>query len=117
MPSPDQLIRCERRIPVLVYEKVKKQRFLLINRYANRLVFAGRLNLSAIVLCGMTAYWCLNGYHRHIADEFLRIMAAAKLDDQMYTVTDWNRKNGRLLVYVQKEATPRTENMRTESVN
>ena len=99
------MTRFNKRVPVLVYEKIKTGRFLLINRYRDRLVFVGKLNVIGLVLLGLTGYWYLNGtrYHSLVLDGLLGIMSTAKLDDRMYKVTDWCQKKGRLHVYVMKE--------------
>ena len=92
-------------MPVLVYEKIKTGQFLVVNRYSNRLVFVGKLNVIGLLLLGLTGYWYLNGtkYHNLVLEGLLGIMSTAKLDDRMYKVTDWCQKKGRLLVYVMRE--------------
>jgi hypothetical protein len=99
------LTRFNKRVPVLVYEKIKTGQFLLINRYRNKLVFVGKLNVLGLVMLGLTGYWYLSGtkYHHLVLEGLLGIMSTAKLDDRMYKVTDWCHKKGRLLVYVTKE--------------
>ena len=93
-------------MPVLVYEKIRTGRFLIINRHKDKLVFVGKLNVLGLLLLGLTGYWYLSGtrYHSIVLDGLLGIMTTAKLDDRMYTVTDWCQKKGRLLVYVTKHA-------------
>jgi len=114
-PSFEQLIQLNKRVPVLVYEKIRTGRFLLIQRYKDRLVFVGRLNVLGIVLLGITGYWYLAGtkYHSYVLEGLLGIMSTAKLDDRLYTITDWGHKKGRLLVYVTRE-TPKV--MKTQEV-
>jgi fluoride ion exporter CrcB/FEX len=94
-------------MPVLVYEKIRTGQFLLINRYRNKLVFIGKLNVIGLLLLGLTGYWYLNGtrYHTLVLEGLLGIMTTAKLDDRMYQVIDWSQKKGRLLVYVKRVAT------------
>ncbi|MGA3108765.1 MAG: hypothetical protein ABSD99_04825 [Candidatus Bathyarchaeia archaeon] len=115
-PTFEQLTQFNKRVPVLVYEKIKTGRFLLIKRYKNKLVFVGKLNVLGILLLGITGYWYLSGtkYHSYVLEGLLGIMSTAKLDDRLYQVTDWGHKKGRLLVYVTKE-TPRTP-IRTQEV-
>jgi len=115
-PTFEQLTQFNKRVPVLVYEKIKTGRFLLIKRYKNKLVFVGKLNVLGILLLGITGYWYLSGtkYHSYVLEGLLGIMSTAKLDDRLYKVTDWGHKKGRLLVYVTKE-TPRTP-IRTQEV-
>jgi len=93
-------------MPVLVYEKIRIGRFLLINRHKDRLVFVGKLNVVGLLLLGLTGYWYLSGtkYHSLVLNGLLGIMSTAKLDDRMYRVIDWSQKKGRLLVYVMREA-------------
>jgi hypothetical protein len=92
-------------MPVLIYEKIKTGQFLIINRYRNRLVFVGKLNVVGLLLLGLTGYWYLSGtkYHSLVLQGLFGIMSTAKLDDKVYRVTDWCHKKGRLLVYVTKE--------------
>jgi hypothetical protein len=92
-------------MPVLIYEKIKTGQFLLINRYSNKLVFVGKLNVVGLLLLGLTGYWYLNGtkYHTLVLEGLLGIMSTAKLDDRVYRVTDWCQKKGRLLIYVMRE--------------
>jgi hypothetical protein len=94
------------RIPVLVYEKIRIGRFLLIRRYRDKLVFVGKLDVLGLLMLGLTGYWYLNGtrYHSLMLEGLLGIMTTAKLDDRIYKVTDWCHKKGRLLVYVTREA-------------
>ncbi len=115
-PTFEQLTQFNKRVPVLVYEKIKTGRFLLIKRYKDKLVFVGKLNVLGILLLGITGYWYLSGtkYHSYVLEGLLGIMSTAKLDDRLYQVTDWGHKKGRLLVYVTKE-TPRTP-IRTQEV-
>ena len=115
-PSFEQLTRFNKRMPVLVYEKIKTGQFLLIKRYKERLVFVGKLNVLGILLLGITGYWYLSGtkYHSYVLEGLLGIMSTAKLDDRLYRITDWGHKKGRLLVYVTRE-TPKTT-MKTQEV-
>jgi hypothetical protein len=104
-PTFEQLTRFNKRMPVLVYEKIKTGQFLLISRYSNKLVFLGKLNVIGLLLLGLTGYWYLSGtkYHNLVLEGLLGIMSTAKLDDRTYKVTDWRQKKGRLLVYVMRE--------------
>jgi hypothetical protein len=93
------------RLPVLVYESVKIAQYLrFIKRYRRKLVFAGKMDVIAILLVGLTGYWYLTGtkYSSAIVDGLLNIMATAKLDDRMYRVTDWYQKKGQLRIHVTK---------------
>ena len=102
----EQLTRLNKRMPVLVYEKIKTGQFLIVNRYRNKLIFIGKLNVIGLLLLGLTGYWYLNGtkYHGIVLEGLLGIMSTAKLDDRLYKVTDWSQKKGRLLVYVRRES-------------
>jgi hypothetical protein len=104
-PTFDQLTQFNKRMPVLVYERIKTGQFLLINRYKTKLVFVGKLNVIGLLLLGLTGYWYLSGtkYHNLVLENLLGIMSTAKLDDRMYRVTDWSHKKGRLLIYVMRE--------------
>jgi hypothetical protein len=104
-PTFEQLTRFNKRMPVLVYEKIKTSQFLLIKRYKDKLVFVGKLNVLGLLLLGITGYWYLAGtkYHSYVLEGLLGIMSTAKLDDRLYKITDWGHKKGRLLVYVEKE--------------
>lgn len=104
-PTFDQLTQFNKRMPVLVYERIKIGQFLLINRYKTKLVFVGKLNVIGLLLLGLTGYWYLSGtkYHNLVLENLLGIMSTAKLDDRMYRVTDWCHKKGRLLIYVMRE--------------
>lgn len=92
-------------MPVLVYEKIRTGRFLLVTRYRSKLLFIGKLNVIGLLLLGVTGFWYLNGtkYHNVVLEGLLTIMTTAKLDDRKYRVTDWCQKRGRLLVYVTRE--------------
>jgi hypothetical protein len=105
-PTFEQLTRFNKRMPVLIYEKIRTGRFFLISRYKEKLVFAGKLNVIGLLLLGLTGYWYLNGtrYHNTMLEGLWKILTTAKLDDRMYRVTDWCHKSGRLLVYVTREA-------------
>jgi hypothetical protein len=104
-PTFDQLTRFNKRMPVLVYERIKTGQFLLINRYKTKLVFVGKLNVIGLLLLGLTGYWYLSGtkYHNLVLESLLGIMSTAKLDDRMYKITDWCHKKDRLLIYVMRE--------------
>ena len=104
-PTFEQLTKLNKRMPVLVYERIWTGQFLLINRYRNRLVFLGKLDVIGLVLLGLTGYWYLSGtkYHNLVLEGLLGIMATAKLDDRTYQITDWRQKKGRLLVFVKRE--------------
>ncbi len=104
-PTFEQLTRSHMRLPVLVYESVKIAQYLrYIKRYRRKLVFAGKMEVVAILLVGLTGYWYLSGtkYASSIVDGLLGIMATAKLDDRTYRVTDWYQKKGQLRVHVTK---------------
>jgi len=105
-PTFDQLTHFNKRMPVLVYEKIRTGRFLLIHRYKDKLLFVGKVNVIGLLLLGVSGYWYLHGtrYHNLVLEGLLGIMTTAKLDDRMYKVTDWCQKRGRLLVYVTREA-------------
>ena len=115
-PTFDQLTKFDKRIPVLVYEKIKTGQFLLIDRYRDKLVFVGRLNVIGLLLLGLTGYWYLSGtkYHNLVLEGLLGIMSTAKLDDRMYRVTDWCHKKGKLIVYVKRD-TPKPS-LKTQEV-
>ncbi len=104
-PTFEQLTRSHMRLPVLVYESVKIAQYLrFIKRYRRKLVFAGKMDVIAILLVGLTGYWYLSGtkYASSVVNGLLSIMATAKLDDSMYRVTDWYQKKGQLLIHVTK---------------
>jgi hypothetical protein len=104
-PTFEQLTKLNKRMPVLVYEKIRTGQFLLINRYRDKLIFLGKLNVVGLLMLGLTGYWYLNGtkYHNLVVEGLLGIMSTAKLDDRTYQVTDWRHHKGRLLVYVRRE--------------
>jgi len=105
-PTFDQLTGINKRVPVLVYEKIRTGKFLVIDRHKTKLVFVGKLNVIGLLLLGLTGYWYLSGtkYHHLVLEGLLAILSTAKLDDRMYKVTDWSQKKGRLLVYVKRDA-------------
>ena len=96
---------------MLIYEKIITKHFLAIKRYREKLIFIGKIQVLGLVLLGITGYWHLTGtkYQPPILTGLGTIMATAKLDDRQYKVTDWNHKQGRLFVYVEKEI-PRVKN-------
>ena len=58
----EQLVRFHKRMPVLVYERVLKSRYLyLIERYGNELRFVGKRYVLSILLTGLSGYWYLVG--------------------------------------------------------
>ena len=98
----EQLGRFYKRMPVLVYERVRKSRHLhIFERYRNELRFVGKLNVLAILLVGLTGYWYLAGtkYRLTIANGLVSLMRATRLDDE-YRVREWFQKKGRLIIYV-----------------
>jgi len=104
-PTFEQLTKLNKRMPVLVYEKIRTGQFLLINRYRDKLIFLGKLDVVGLLMLGLAGYWYLNGtkYHNLVLEGLLGIMSIAKLDDRTYQVTDWRHHKGRLLVYVRRE--------------
>jgi hypothetical protein len=101
------MMKFNKRMPVLVYEKIKTGEFLRMSRYTDKLVFIGKQNVIGLLLLGLTGYWYLSGtkYHAIVLEGLLGILATAKLDDRKYQITDWRQKKGRLLVYVRRQAT------------
>ena len=90
-------------MPVLVYEKIKTSEHLhFIKRYRTELRFIGKVNVLGILLVGLAGYWYLYGtrYGGAVYDGLMAIMAAAKLDDDRYRVSEWFQKKDRLIVYV-----------------
>ena len=107
MTRLEQLVQLERRVPVLIYERIRSRQYLhFIKRYRNKLVFAGKLSVSGILLLGLNGFWYLSGtkYHSTIMQGLLRLLVTARLDDGGYKVTDWFQKKGRLTLYVSNEA-------------
>ena len=103
--SLEQLGKFYKRMPVLVYERVRKSRQLyFIERHRNELRFVGKLNVLGILLIGLSGYWYLarTKYGMTISKGLMALMAAAKLDDGEYNVREWFQKKGRLVVYVTK---------------
>ena len=104
--SLEQLVRHNRRVPVLIYERIRTRQYLhFIKSYRNRLVFAGKLSVSGILLLGLNGLWYLSGtkYYSTIM-EGLSLLVAARLDDGGYKVTDWFQKRGQLKLYVSNES-------------
>ena len=104
-PTFEQLTKLNKRMPVLVYERIRTGQLLLINRYRDKLIFLGKLDVVGLLMLGLAGYWYLNGtrYHNLVLEGLLGIMSTAKLDDRTYQVTDWRHHKGRLLVYVRRE--------------
>jgi len=93
-------------MPVLIYERVRTARYLrFFNRYKSKLLFAGNMNVLGILLIGLTGYWYLSGsrYNSFVYQGLMSLLATARLDDEMYKVTDWFQKKGRFIVYVTRE--------------
>jgi hypothetical protein len=100
----EQLGRFYKRMPVLVYQRVRKPRRLRIfERYRNELRFVGKLNVLGILVIGLSGYWYLAGtkYGTTISNGLKALMFAANLDDE-YSVREWFQKKGRLIVYVSR---------------
>ena len=92
-------------MPVLVYESVRIGQYLrYIKRYKQKLVFAGKINVVAILLVGLTGYWYLTGtkYASSIIDGLVSVLATAKLDDSKYRITDWYQKKGQLRIHIRQ---------------
>ena len=93
-------------MPVLVYERVKTAQYMYaFKKYRNNLLFAGNMNVLAILLIGLTGYWYIMGtrYTSFIYDGLLTVMGTAKLDDSKYRVLEWFQRKNRLEVYVTRE--------------
>jgi hypothetical protein len=102
-PSLDQLAKLYKRMPVLVYEKIKTSEHLhFIKRYRTELRFIGKMNVIGILLVGLAGYWHLYGtrYGKAVYDGLMTIMSAAKLDNEKYKVCEWFQKKDRLIIYV-----------------
>lgn len=105
-PTIEQLVRFYKRMPVLIYERVRIAQYLrFFKRYQDRLLFVGNLNVLGILLMGVPGYWYLAStkYGPSVHDGLMGIMATAKLDERAYRVIHWCQKKGRLIVYVSKE--------------
>lgn len=105
--SLEQLVRLNTRVPVLIFERIRTRQYLrFIKRYRNRLVFAGKLTVSGILMLGLNGFWYLSGtkYHSTLMEGLLSLLVTARLDDGGYRVTDWFHKKGRLTLYVSNEA-------------
>ena len=90
-------------MPVVIYERVKTgQYFRFFKRYRRHLVFVGNLNVLGILLVGLAGYWYLMGtkYDSVITDGLVGILGTAKLDEEMYHVTEWFQKKDRFEIYI-----------------
>ena len=90
-------------MPVLVYERIKTAEHLyFFKRYRTELRFIGKMNVLGILLVGLAGWWYFGGtkYSRAVYDGLMAVMAAAKLDDEKYRVSEWFEKKDRLIVYV-----------------
>jgi hypothetical protein len=104
-PTLEQLLRSYRRMPVVIYERVKTAQYLrFFKRYRRNLVFVGNVNVLRILLLGLAGYSYLLGtrYGSVVTDGLLGIFATAKLDEEMYHVTEWFQKKNRLEIYIMK---------------
>jgi hypothetical protein len=104
-PTFEQLLRSYRRMPVVIYERVKTAQYLrFFKRYRRHLVFVGNMNVLRILLVGLAGYWYLMGtkYGSAITDGLVGILATAKLDEEMYHVTEWFQKKNRFEIYITK---------------
>ena len=102
-PTLDQLVKFYKRMPVLVYERIKTAEHLhFFRRYRTKLRFIGKMNVLGILLVGLAGWWYFGGtkYSRAVYDGLMAVMAAAKLDDEKYRVSEWFEKKDRLIVYV-----------------
>jgi hypothetical protein len=99
----EQLVLLNRRMPVLIYERIKTREYLhLIKRYRRKLIFAGRLTVSEMLLMGVNGFLYLSGtkYRSPILQGLLSVLATAKLDDEGYRITDWFEKKGQLILHI-----------------
>ncbi len=105
-PTLEQLTSFYKRMPVLVYERVKTAQYAYVfKRYRYNLLFAGNMNVLGILLIGLTGYWYIMGtrYTSFVYDGLMAVMGTAKLDDGMYKVLEWFQRKNRLEVYVTRE--------------
>jgi hypothetical protein len=93
-------------MPVLIYESERIAEYLhFIRRYRKKLVFAGRLEILAILRIGLTGYLYVSGtrYHSFVVDGLSKILDSARLDETLYQIEDWYQEKGQLLVFVTRE--------------
>lgn len=91
---------------MLIYERVKITQYLrVLNRYRDRLVFVGRLNVLMVLLMGIWGYWYPFGtkFHDSILEGLMAILTTAKLNLDKYKVVNWFQLRDRFILYVIRE--------------
>lgn len=105
-PTLEQLTSYHKRMPVLIFERVKTRQYLrFFKRYRRRLLFMGKMNVLGVLLMGLTGYWYLRHtqYDLTVHNGLMSLLSMAKLDTEPYHVIDWFQKNGRFIMLVTKE--------------
>jgi len=98
-----ELVKVRKRVPVLIIERNEVGRRLFFSKkYANKLLFIGKLPVLSLLCLGLWAImmWCGGRFHQIIQDELLNILSYARLDEASYQVMDFFVKGNRLIIYV-----------------
>jgi hypothetical protein len=89
-----------RQIPVLIFERNEAgRRLIFFKRYADRLLFIGRLPVLSLLRVGTNTMLGAR-FRKIMQDELWSILSIARLDDKPYQVLDFSMKRKRLTIYV-----------------
>jgi len=89
--------------PVLIYEREQVgRRWFFFKRYANKLLFTGRLPVSGLLLLGReeAAKWVGGRFRKAMASELMELLSTAKLDDKPYQVVAFFTQRKHFVIYI-----------------
>jgi len=104
--------RIRKQVPVLIFEHdVVGRRFLFFKKYADNLLFIGKLPVLKLFLLGLGSIskWTSGRLRRIMEDELEEILSIARLDDKPYEVIDFFMKRKQLVIYVTLEQFRKTK--------
>ena len=90
-------------VPILIYERKQAgRRLFFFKKYANELLFTGRLPVSGLLLLGREelAKWVGGRFRKAMANELMELLSTAKLDDKPYQVIEFSVRSKHLVIYV-----------------
>ena len=87
------------------------RRFFFFKRYADKLLFIGKLPVLKLFLLGLGSIskWTSGRFRKIMEDELGEILCIARLDDKPYEVIDFFMKKKQLVIYVTLEQFRKTK--------
>ena len=104
--------RIRKQVPVLIFEHdVVGRRLLFFKKYADKLLFVGKLPVLKLFLLGLGSIskWTSGRFRGVMESELGEILSIARLDDKPYEVTDFFMKRKQLVIYVTSEQSRKTK--------